>query len=243
MPRDTVVLVSDVHLGQAPNDVTADFHRFLAAVPARASHLIINGDLFQFWFEYGSVIPRAAFPTLSALDRLREAGVRLTVTGGNHDRWGGAFWREQLGADFYPAGARLVLAGHTAWVAHGDGLAEKRLSARILHWLTRRRVTARLFRWLHPDVGYPLVERLSMVLADSTRDSGPRAAVAAVQAAYAHAYLARHPDIDLVALGHTHQAVLESGTGDRWYLNPGAWVEGRCYATIDAAGPALHRFA
>jgi UDP-2,3-diacylglucosamine hydrolase len=89
-----VVIVSDAHLGPRTPEVTATFLRFLAAVPSLGTTLVVNGDLFEFWFEYGSVIPRRAFPVLSGLRRLRDAGVELAVTGGNHDRWGGAFWED-----------------------------------------------------------------------------------------------------------------------------------------------------
>ncbi len=83
------MIVSDVHLGHAPPEVADAFRRFLERVPDLGEHLIVNGDLFEFWFEYREVIPKRAFPTLEALGRVRRAGVQLTVTGGNHDRWGG----------------------------------------------------------------------------------------------------------------------------------------------------------
>ncbi len=40
-------------------------------------------------------------------------------------------------------------------------------------------------------------------------------------------------------MGHTHRPALEPHGAGRWYLNPGAWSEGRCYAVIDREGPRL----
>lgn len=236
------MIVSDVHLRAADAPDARAFHRFLEAVPELGSHLVLNGDLFEFWFEYRRVVPRFAFPTLAALDRLRATGVRLTVTGGNHDRWGGPFWREQLGARFHPEGTRLVLAGHPAFVAHGDGLTDGHPGARLLHWLTGRRLTRTVFRWIHPDLGYPLIEWGAGRLADSTRTADVLAAAAEAQRAWARRLLQRQPDLALVVLSHTHRPALDQVEPGRWYLNPGAWIAGHRYAVVTEDGPALRRF-
>jgi UDP-2,3-diacylglucosamine hydrolase len=243
VPTDTVIVVSDAHLGQAPAETTAAFHRFLEAVPDLGRHLILNGDLFDFWFEYRTVISRRAFPVLAALERLRRAGVTLTVTGGNHDRWGGRFWPDALGATFAPEGVRLTLAGWRAFVHHGDGLAERQLAARIVHAVTRWSMTAAVFRWIHPDVGFRLVHAMSGTLANQTRDGAALDRAAAAQARYARAYLDRHADVDLLILGHTHRPALVPVVSRRWYLNPGAWMEGQRYALVTADGPVLREFA
>jgi len=242
VPTETAIILADAHLGRAPAETADHLHRFLATVPGRASHLVINGDLFDFWFEYRTVIPRRAFPTLHAIAGVCAAGVEVIVTGGNHDRWGGAFWREQLGASFHPAGVTLRIAGRRIHVTHGDGMVERRLSGRIMHAVTRFRPTAAVFRWLHPDVGMPLVGALSGVLGDRTRTEAEIARAAADQAQFARAYLAQHPDVEGLVLAHTHRAALER-VGPQWYLNPGAWFDGGAYAVVSAEGPALHRFA
>jgi hypothetical protein len=63
-----VVVVADAHLGQVPPATAAAFHAFLDAVPTLGDALLINGDLFDFWFEYKRVIPRswAAITTAGA---------------------------------------------------------------------------------------------------------------------------------------------------------------------------------
>jgi UDP-2,3-diacylglucosamine hydrolase len=235
-----VVIVSDAHLGPATPAET--FLRFLAGVPDLGGHLVVNGDLFDFWFEYGTVIPRRAFPVLSALAALTRAGVRLTVTGGNHDRWGGPFWRDELGAEFYPERARLNLAGWRCVVLHGDGMNETHLAARVMHTVTRWPATVAAFRWLHPDLGLRLVDVLSGRLARRTRDGAVLERAAAAQAAWARNYLAREPGVDLLVMGHTHRAVLEPVAPGRWYLNPGAWCERAGYALLTETGPVLRTF-
>jgi UDP-2,3-diacylglucosamine hydrolase len=241
-PTNTVIVVSDSHLGAASAASTAAFHEFLTLVPNLGDHLVINGDLFDFWFEYRSVIPRAAFQTLVLLRRVRDAGVAITLTGGNHDRWGGKFFEEELGAAFHPDGAELRLAGWRTWLAHGDGLVEQHWGGRLLHRVTRHALTVRAFRAIHPDLGFRLTRWMSPALADHTRDHTVLDRAAAAQASLARKVLAERPELDLVILGHTHRALLEPVGQRRWYLNPGAWMDGQRYAVVTSAGPELRTF-
>jgi UDP-2,3-diacylglucosamine hydrolase len=239
---DAVLVVSDAHLGYGSAETETALHRFLDRVPDVASHLVINGDLFEFWFEYRSVVSRAAFGTLEALARLRRAGVRLTVTGGNHDRWGGAFWREELGAEFHPDGAELDLAGFRTLIRHGDGIGDERAGARIFRAIVRTPLTAALFRLLHPDLGYGIVRRMSPHLGGKTEDTAVRERATNRQVDYAQALVEGRPEIRLVVLSHTHvPRVVLLGDG-RWFVNPGAWMEGLRYARITPAGPTLEVF-
>jgi UDP-2,3-diacylglucosamine hydrolase len=239
MSEARVLVVSDAHLGGVPPTVDAAFHAFLDDVPQPGDHLLVNGDLFEFWFEYRSVIPRRAFPTLARLAAVRRRGVTLTVTGGNHDRWGRGFWQAEMGASFYPREVILDLAGWRSLVAHGDGHAEQHVASRVLHAITRNPLTAGLFRWVHPDLGHGLVERLSTMLGSQTRDPEVIARAAAAQAEWARRLLGSREDLDLVVLGHTHRPSMVAVAERRWYLNPGAWMDGFRYAVITERGPEL----
>ena len=89
-----LVVVSDLHLGAVPETVQRDFVRFTEHWHGAADTLLINGDLFDFWCEFRTVVPSQHFHTLRALSDLRESGVKLVLVGGNHDAWGStAGWR------------------------------------------------------------------------------------------------------------------------------------------------------
>lgn len=243
MLRQAAVIVSDAHIGLASDNVVAAFHSFLRSVPDLADHLVINGDLFEFWFEYRDVIPKAAFPTLEALAQLRRAGVRLTLTGGNHDRWGGDFWRRELEAEFHAEEVELDLAGHRALVTHGDGVGDEQWCARALHAVVRHPITVGLFRWMHPDVGFALVRRMSPLLAGRARDERVVRRYVKAQASYARRLLEERTELALLVMGHTHRPALEEMGAGRWYLNPGAFAEGMRYAVVGRDGPRLESFA
>lgn len=224
--------MADAHLGQVPESVVTAFHRFLDTVPQPGDELVVNGDLFDFWFEYGSVVPRRHLATVMKLAGLVQRGIPVTFLGGNHDRWGGDFLRHDMGIGYYAGAAELVLAGRRALVVHGDGLTEQHWSGALLHWLLRQPVTIAVFRMLHPAIGFWIADRLSGTLADSTKDKAVLDRAAVAQTAYAQALLEQRRELSLVVMAHTHRARLEHIDGGRAYVNPGAFLDGGRYAVI-----------
>jgi UDP-2,3-diacylglucosamine hydrolase len=237
-----VIVVADAHLGQVPPAIESAFHAFLNAVPDLGDALLINGDLFDFWFEYRAVIPRRHFATMAKLHALRARGVPITFVGGNHDRWGGDFLIHDLGIDFHAGQTETDVAGRRAFVAHGDGFTEQHWNARLMHRVTRHPLTIRLFHALHPDLGFWIAHKLSRRLADNTRDRAVLDRAERAQAAFATDLLARRPDLGLVILAHTHRPALAELANGRAYLNPGAFLDGFRYAVITKESVVLRAF-
>ena len=156
-----------VHLGagrgarQPGGQVEEALLVFLDRVPAIGDALLVNGDLFDFWFAYRHVIPRRGFHVAAPLRALRRRGLTIVMVGGNHDRWGEDFWREDLDLVFEPLRARFRAAGREILATHGDGVLEEHWSAALMHRLTRHPATIAAYRAIHPDLGIGLVDRLS----------------------------------------------------------------------------------
>lgn len=227
-----MVIVGDAHLGSADLRDEEAFHELLDAVPEIGTRLIVMGDLFDFWFEYKAVIPRRPFKTLTRLAVLVEKGVPVEVLGGNHDRWGGDFWSEDLGIPFYREGQGLMVAGRQAWLHHGDGLAEQKLGGKLIHRITRSRITIGGFRRLHPDFGFNLAGRLSGSLAEGNKSEEAMDAAAANQEKWVRALMTTRPELQLVVLAHTHRQRLIEVEPGRFYLNAGQWMGDRHYAVV-----------
>ena len=243
MPPARVVVVADAHLGQVQPATEAACHRFLEAVPDLGDALVINGDLFDFWYEYKTVVARKHFPTLALLRRLCARGIPVTFVGGNHDRWGGEFLRREVGVAYHPKSAELDIAGRRALVMHGDGLAEEHWSAVFTHRLLAHPLTARVFGFLHPTVGSWIADKLSGGLADHTREPEMEERAARGQAAYAARLLEQRADVRLLILAHTHRAALDTRPDGRAYLNPGAFLDGGRYAVVTRDNVELKQFS
>jgi UDP-2,3-diacylglucosamine hydrolase len=235
-------IASDVHLGAVPRATEATFLRFLDHVGQHARSLLLPGDLFDFWFEYGTVIPGKHFRVLGGLARLVEAGIPVTMIGGNHDAWGGRFLREEVGITFYANTVRLELAGKPALVAHGDGLGRGDLRYRMLRAFLRSRPTVAAFRALHPELGLRVARAVS-----STEGKAGGQEVAWGRARYleewAKSQLRSDPSLGWVVCGHSHVPTVTQVSTGQYYLNPGDWINHYTYITVTEDGePALHRW-
>lgn len=237
-----LVILSDAHLGAAPAEAEEAIFAFLEQVPALGDCLLLNGDLFDFWFAYRHVIPRRGFHVASALSALRRK-VPIVMTGGNHDRWGDSFWEQELGIPFGAESLRFRIGGGTVLALHGDGLTEQHLGARVVHRLTRNRFALACFRLIPPDLGFGLVDRFSSRLADSSRDGSVLDRAATAQRDWAEARLRADPELGLVVMGHTHRPAVTEPLPGRYYCNPGAWMDGMHYAVATDSGVSLRTWA
>lgn len=241
MAGERLVIVGDAHLGQVPATVEQALLRFLEEVPSLGDCLLVNGDLFDFWFAWRRAIPRGGFRVASALARVAER-MPVMMTGGNHDRWGDSFWDREAGIRFGAEGLTFRVGPMTVFAIHGDGLTEQHWSARLMHRITRHRATIAAFRTLPPDFGFWLVDRLSGRLADTTRDAAVLDRAARAQEAWAATHLERHPEIGLLVMGHTHRPAVTEPHPGRRYLNPGAWLDGLRYAVAGPEGVELRAY-
>ncbi len=237
-PRPTPLpayVLSDAHLGAEPGARAADLVAWLRHVRGRASQVVLNGDVFDFWFEYRRVIPRGHVRVLGAIAEVVDAGVPVTFLGGNHDWWGGSCLAEEVGVSFHRAPVRTTLAGRCAYIAHGDGLGGGDHGYRLASRVLRSGVFRRAFRWLHPDIGGRLAALLSRTDDHGGRsDQGSRRRAAALEA-LAVRELERDEALEIVVFGHTHvPAVVD--VGGRYYVNPGMWMGARSYAVVEASG-------
>ena len=183
---------------------------------------------------------------LGLLADLVDGGVPVLYVAGNHDWWGGSFLRDRIGVDFRRKPARVELAGRTVLVAHGDGLGDGDLGYRCMKRILRARVTRRLFRWLHPDLGARLARRLSGTNRPPPTSPPIRSETggrSALLQRWAAEQLERDPGLDIVAAGHAHAPSLLEVRPGRYYVNSGDWVRRRSYVTLSASGPpTLHEW-
>ncbi len=241
MAEKHLFLISDLHLGAVPRETEVAFRAWLKRAEVEASRVIINGDLFDFWFEYGRVVPSEHVRVLAALADLVESGVPVDLVGGNHDWWGGEFFPEHLGVNFHPDPIRIEVGGRTMLIAHGDGLGAGDVGYRLLKRVLRGRITRWAFRWLHPDIGAWLADRISDTKERAHSTNEEQFARARFLESWARKTFAEEPELSYIALGHTHTPDVVTIAPGKFYMNSGDWVFHRSYITIGSDGvPVLH---
>ena len=91
---------SDNHLG-APTAALSrpreeKFVRFLDEIKPDAEAIFLLGDLFDFWFEYKTVVPKGFVRTLGKLAEIRDSGIPIYFFVGNHDLWMDDYFEKEL---------------------------------------------------------------------------------------------------------------------------------------------------
>jgi UDP-2,3-diacylglucosamine hydrolase len=232
------LVVSDIHLGAVPPATERAFRGFLSFAADTASGLLINGDLFDFWFEYRSVVLREHYRVLAALADVVERGLPVWFVGGNHDAWGGSFLRDEVGVQLVSGPVEMELAGRRTLVAHGDGVGAGDLKYRALKACIRHPAIVGAFRQLHPDWGSWIAGRVSTTDAKSRFSDAMAAGRARYIRDWAVATLKADPALELVIAGHSHVPLVEEVEPGRFYANSGDWIHHRTYLMLQEGGTA-----
>ena len=222
--------VSDVHLGCGNREQEQRKIQRLDALLRQALNdataIYFVGDLFDFWFEYRSVLPRGYHRILTAIEDLTRAGVEVCYLAGNHDFAIGRFFAEDLGVRVIRDDLSFEHAGVRFSLYHGDGLAPKDGGYRFLKRVLRNRVAQWGFRWLHPDLGFRLARltsHTSRAYTGTVKQYGP------VDGMRLDAARRMAAGADIVVMGHRHIPALERMEGGV-YVNLGDWIRHYSYA-------------
>ena len=234
------LLASDVHLGATPPAHHRAFLEWLDYAAEEASSIIINGDLFDFWFEYRWGVTAGHEEVLAKLRDTVTNGTPVTLMGGNHDWWGGRYLRDEIGVDFVEEAVVREIAGRRALLAHGDGLGSGDPGYHVLKSVLRSPLTRFGFGLLPVAVGDGLAAHVS-----NTRDRWDHWGDAQEERsealeAWAVQTLKADRELKLVLLGHTHLPILREVTSGQWYVNSGDWVFHQSYVVLrDGEPPEL----
>ncbi len=232
----SAIFVADSHFHLQPDAAeTRRRDRFveLCALAQSAGHLVLLGDIFDFWFDYRHFRLRGYEEVLQALDRVRAAGTSLHFVGGNHDIWAATYMQERYGCEIRPPHSLLSAGGRTVHLCHGDGLFKLDWAYGAFRTMVRARAGIALAKSLHPEILFALSTWLSGRSRCATRDE------AQVIESRAAAWLARSAQAtggdmagwDLMVIGHVHHGFSVSSDGRTLAALPG-WLDTLGYGVL-----------
>ncbi|PLX23553.1 MAG: hypothetical protein C0600_14460 [Ignavibacteria bacterium] len=231
--------LSDVHLGVSDTDTEQEKLRLLMQileeVRSKAAGLYIVGDLFDFWYEYRSVIPRGYHRLYAALEELRRSEVTVTYLAGNHDFAINGFFSRDLDVNVVRDDLAFEYGGKRFYLYHGDGLAQRDGGYRMLKRVLRNPVSQWAFRLLHPDVGFGLARRFS----HSSRDFTSGKVYGETDGMRIEAERRIASGADFVIMGHRHLPAREKIDGGM-YINLGDWIRHYSYAVFTDGDISLY---
>ncbi len=237
-----IYFVSDLHLKLDRTEDTINaksrFIDFLDMAEKDALEVILAGDIFDFWYEWISVIPSFHFDIFYKLRSMIEKGIKVTYVAGNHDFNPGSYLKNEIGLNCVANDHIFTHDGKKFFVSHGDGLAASDGGYRMLKKILRSKLSNFLFRtFIPPDLG--------IMIARLTSKSSRK---------YRHVDRSKWKDeyfdfacgkisegFDFVILGHLHLPELRSSASGV-YLNAGDWIRYFSYGMYSNGNLTLERF-
>lgn len=229
---------SDNHLG-APTAAESlprerRFVAWLEQIKDEAGAIFLLGDLFDFWFEYKTVVPKGFVRTLGTLAKLGDSGIPIYFFVGNHDLWMNDYFSKELGIDVFHKPQEIVCCGKRFLVGHGDGLGPGDKGYKRMKKVFTNPFCQWLFRWLHPDIGVRLAQYLSVKnkLISGAEDVHFLGEENEWLVQYCLKKL-QTAHYDYFLFGHRHLPMTIPLKGGATYINTGDWIHYYTYALFD----------
>ena len=233
-----VYFLSDFHLG-APNDTESRKRedrlvRFLQDARKDAGIIFIVGDIFDFWFEYKTVVPKGFVRILGTLAQIADEGIQLHIFTGNHDLWMQDYLSKELNSKLYFEPQTFTIQNKQFLIGHGDGLGPGDEGYKRLKKIFTNPICQWLFRWLHPDAGIQLANYFSRKSRAKTGNADEL--FLGEDKEWLILYTkekAKTMAVDYFIFGHRHSAIDLKISDKSRYINLGDWIRLNTYAVFD----------
>ena len=233
---------SDVHLGAGDENASRRteqrFVKWLDSVAEDADAIFLVGDIFDFWYEYGKVVPKGFVRTLGKLAELSDRGVKIYLFIGNHDMWARDYFEHECGVEIIRQPSVFELAGKRMFIAHGDNMnISGKPLLQLMNWGFRSPVLRTLFSWLvHPDIAMRFGQWWSGTSRKSHAKDDITPSSLGFLIDYARNYKAQNPTTDYILFGHMHYPY-DLKESDLRLLFLGCWDgDEATYAVMDDKG-------
>tara|TARA_R100001369_G_scaffold91913_6_gene134699 strand:+ start:4228 stop:4986 length:759 start_codon:yes stop_codon:yes gene_type:complete len=238
---------SDNHLGaptaEASKPREQKFIAWLDEVKKDAAVIFLLGDLFDFWFEYKTVVPKGFVRVLGKLAEIRDSGIPIHFFVGNHDLWMHGYFEEELNIPVYHTPIEFVFNETRFFIGHGDGKGPGDKGYKRMKKVFVNPFSKWLFRWLHPDIGVRLAQHLSVKnkLISGDEDQQFLGEENEWLAQYAKRKLeSKH--YDYFVFGHRHLPMEIKVGENSTYFNLGDWINHYTYGVYDGEKFELKEF-
>ncbi|MFA5323475.1 MAG: UDP-2,3-diacylglucosamine diphosphatase [Smithella sp.] len=235
-----VIFISDAHLRKFSDDRYKKLMSFFDTVregnilaqcnhggkvttPAYIDDIYITGDLFDFWFCRKEKINPEFKPVIDKLIELKETGIRLHLSEGNHDFFMGEYFSDVLGMEVFEEMTKVRLDDLNILIAHGDTADSSNIRYLLLRKALRSRAFYNFQRFIPASVRWKLAEFTSTASKEMTIEDGD----ALVKKLASFALVKFQENYDAVILGHCHVPSINYYTvanKKRAFVTLGDWI-------------------
>jgi UDP-2,3-diacylglucosamine hydrolase len=242
-----IYFASDFHLGIDARLSSADRERqivrWLDMVSANAETIYLVGDIFDFWFEYRTVVPKGYLRLFGKLAELVDGGLPIHIFTGNHDMWLGSYVKEELGIEVIREPITVTHYSKRFMIGHGDGLGPGDYGYKFIKKVFANPICQWCYARIHPNTAFGLANfwsstsRKGAIKKDKWLGKENEWLVQ-----YAEEKVRSEP-IDYFVFGHRHLPIFCTlQNSQSIYLNLGDWLDFNSYASFDGKDLKLDFF-
>ena len=242
-----IYFASDQHLGAPTPEASfpreQKFVAWLDMIKQDAEAIFLLGDLFDFWFEYQTVVPKGFVRVLGKLAEIRDSGIPIYFFVGNHDLWMNGYFEKELTIPVYHDNKAFTFYGKSFLIGHGDGKGPGDKGYKRMKKVFTNSFSKWLYRWLHPDFGVKLAQYLSVKnkLISGEADVKFLGEDNEWLVRYCKRKLeAQH--FDYFVFGHRHLPMTIALNESSTYINLGDWIGYFTYGVFDGTQFSLEKF-
>lgn len=244
-----VYFLSDAHLGSRAIEHERTHERrlvnFLDSIKYEASAIYLLGDMFDFWYEYKTVVPRGFTRFLGKISELTDMGVEVHFFIGNHDLWCTDYFSKECGMIIHRQPLTTEIYGKEFYLAHGDGLGDPDTSFKFLRACFHSTTLRTLFSNLHPRWSLEMGLRWAKHSRQKRMNGNEPEYMGEDKeylVLYSKEYLKTHPDINFFIYGHRHILLDLMLSRSSRILILGDWINQFSYAVFDGENLVLDNF-
>jgi UDP-2,3-diacylglucosamine hydrolase len=245
--KGKIYFASDFHLGVPDYERSLKreklFVSWLDEIKKDASIVFLMGDVFDFWFEYKTVIPKGYVRLLGKLAELSDSGIQIHLFRGNHDIWAFDYLSKELNVQLHRKPLITKFGSKNFYLAHGDGLGPGDRGYKFLKRIFEFKPNQFFFRWLHPDLGTRMGLYFSQKsrIAHVARDGKPENKLPLEKEmlyVYAKEKLKETANLNYFVFGHMHIPTQHPLNENCELIVLGDWITNFSYAVFD--GDQMH---
>ncbi len=242
-----VYFASDQHFGAPTTELSfpreKKFVSWLDEIKNDAEAIFLLGDLFDFWFEYKTVVPKGFVRVLGKLAEISDSGIPIYFFVGNHDLWMNDYFEKELNITVYHANKEFTFGDKTFLIGHGDGKGPGDNGYKKMKKVFRNPFSKWLYRWLHPDIGMRLAHYLSVKnkLISGESDVKFLGEENEWLVLYAKRKLEKK-HYNYFVFGHRHLPMTINVGENSTYINLGDWIGYFTYGEFDGVSFELKTF-
>ncbi len=203
-----IYFLSDAHLGSLALKHRRTQERrlvnFLDSIKHKAEAVYLMGDVFDFWFEYKTVVPKGYTRFLGKVAELSDLGVEVHFFTGNHDMWCGDYLEKECGVVIHRKPEVCELHGKLFFLAHGDGLGDTDKKFLFLRRVFHNEFLRRCYASIHPRWAIPFGMNWAKKSRMQHQDAPYQGERNEKLVLFAKEYLKAHPEVNYFVFGHRH---------------------------------------